>query len=209
MARRVVASGALHLNSKERLTDHMRLRGHRNIVLRRHPEPGWTALQLPALHHDEFGDEPVKRLILQERLVDEPTKRAGVVQRWIDDVWVLSQDILPIADPVIRPSFVCQQTLNHLRATCGGGVGQIGGDLLASWNGSNRVQRDAAEKREVTQMLRRVDVRCRELHINEIVNRPRPIVPWQDEFGTNRVSKVPVFNLACARCITPLFVDRD
>ena len=116
MVRRVVAAGTFHFQAEECLADDVGFRGERCIVLAGDFKTGRPSESLTALHQNQFGREPVKRLVVDERFVNPPAERAGVVQRRVDDVRVFGEGVLPVADPAISPAIVCEQTVDDDRS---------------------------------------------------------------------------------------------
>ena len=57
---------ALHLHTEEGGADNRALGRHRHIVLRSHCEASRTAEALAALHTDEFGDEEIQGLVIEQ-----------------------------------------------------------------------------------------------------------------------------------------------
>ncbi len=84
----------------------MSLGGHRGVVLSGQFESGRAASVLTALHQDQFGHEPVDRLVVSERFVDPEPKRTSIVQLGFQDAGILGQHVLPVPDPVIGPTWV-------------------------------------------------------------------------------------------------------
>jgi len=78
--------------------------------------------------------------------VDPPTERAAVVQRRVEDVRVLREDILPIAGPVIRPTRVRQQPVDD---RCPVRLGLERLDLRKRRRDARGIQIDPAQKGEV------------------------------------------------------------
>ena len=51
--------------------------------------------------------------------MDPPTERASVVLFGFDDSWVLCKDILPVSDPMVRPTVIRQKLINFFRTFIG------------------------------------------------------------------------------------------
>jgi hypothetical protein len=90
-----VAAGALGVHAEEGGGQHGGFRRHRYVVLRGHPEAGGAAEAFAALQADKLGDHQVERLVVEEALVQPPTERPGIVERGVEDVGVLGEQVLP------------------------------------------------------------------------------------------------------------------
>ena len=141
--RGVVAARTLGLHAKEGGGHDRGLGGHGHVVLRGDAEAGWTAGGGAALETQQFGDHEVERLAVGERFVNPPAERTGVVQRGIQDVRVLGEDVLPVARPVVGGARVVQQAVDDLRALVGRGVGGEGLNLSKAGRHADGVERDA------------------------------------------------------------------
>ena len=117
MKGRVVAAGAFHLHTQKRLTNQLRLCGHRHIILCGHTKARRTPIVTAPVHHHQLGDKAIHWLIVLQAFVNPKTKWTGVVELRFENVRVFRKDILPVARPLIGPSTgIFQHPLNCPRA---------------------------------------------------------------------------------------------
>src|SRR6185369_11025860 len=95
--------------------------------------------------------------VVGQCFLEPPAKWAGVVEHWFEDAGIFGEDILPIADPVIGPAFIVEQTIDGGGATIGTAVTIELFDLVRSWDGADGVERDAAEETPVVDRARGFD----------------------------------------------------
>ena len=65
--------------------------------------------------------------------MDPEPERTGVVERGVDEVGILGEHVLPVANPVVGPARIGQKRIDQPFATVGPGVGEKRPDLL--WRG--------------------------------------------------------------------------
>ena len=146
---RIVAARALGLHAEEGGRDDGGLGGHRDVVLRGEAEAGRTARGGASLEAQELGDHQVERLAVDERFVDPPAERARVVERRVEDVRVLGEDVLPVAHLVVGGARVGEQAVDGLGAFVGGSISSERGDLGGRGRHADSVERHAAQEGEV------------------------------------------------------------
>ena len=146
---RVMAARALGVHAQEGGRQHGGLRGHRHVVLRGHAEAGGTAETLATLQADEFGHEEVEWFMVAQAFMDPPAERAGVVQRGVEDVRVLGEEVLPEAHRGVGRARVGQQAIDHPGPLVGRAVGLEGGDLRGRGRHAHHVVGDAAQEGQV------------------------------------------------------------
>ena len=118
----VVAAGAFHLDSEKSRADDVSLGRHGQVVLRGFSESGGSSIPGASAHHDQFGGETVHRLVVFQCIEDPVSKGTGVVQVGLEKVGIFGEGILPIANPVVRPSILPEDSVDHLCPLVGGGV---------------------------------------------------------------------------------------
>ena len=104
----IVATGAFHLDPEKSRANDMGLSCHGYVVLRGFPETGGSPVPSASAHHDQFGGETVHRLVVSQGIEYPVTKRARVVEVGLEKVGVFGEGVLPIADPVVRPSILVE-----------------------------------------------------------------------------------------------------
>ena len=131
----------------------MRLGRHGNIVLCGQAKScGTTGLGV-AFHHYQFGDKPVHGQVVEQSFVNPETERPGIIQAWLEDVRVFGQHILPVGRPVISPSVISKQTVDHLGPAVLGRVLQKDCNLRLAGNHADCVQGDPPQELKVLSLV--------------------------------------------------------
>ena len=149
VCRGVVTTRTLGLHAEEGGSDNRGLGGHGDVVLGGDAEAGRAASGGGALEAEELGHHEVERFMVGERFVNPPAEWTGVVQRGIQDVRVLGEDVLPVARPMVGGARVVQQAVDDLRALVGRGVGGEGFNFGEAGRHADGVERDATQEGEV------------------------------------------------------------
>ena len=120
MIRSIVTTGALKIRPEKSSSEHMSLGCHGDVVLRSQAETGWPPSVLASSHEDKFSDKTIHRLVVEKGFVNPFAKWSCIVELGLENIGVLGEDVLPIAHPVVRPSFIAKQTVYHIGALgCG------------------------------------------------------------------------------------------
>ena len=159
VGRGVVAARALHFHAQECGADDDALGRHRHVVLRGDAEPGRPAEPFAAFHPQQFGDEQVERLVVDEGFVQPPAEGAGVVERGVDQVGVLGEDVQPVAHLVIGPARIAQQPVDDPGAPVGRGIPAEGGDLGLGGDDADGIEGHPAQEGEVRGQRREFEAR--------------------------------------------------
>ena len=86
------------------------------------PKTGGASVPPASAHHDQFGGETIHRFVVSQGIEDPVSKRACVVQVGLEKVGVLGEGVLPITYPIVRPSVLLDDPVDHLCPLFGGGI---------------------------------------------------------------------------------------